>query len=165
MKANTLQNRIDANLTTKGGAIAKKYANVEKVLLGERYHGAGYSGSGRCISKTNGDHFAVIEGLAAVLFDVQGYADNHKAAAIEKKIKDCKLATQVTRCDSIACVAKFDGAALISNETFEDIRVNIMYAAGMLYIVLVRNVMYGDVVRIVLHPDGSAEYVLDQIPF
>ena len=103
--------------------------------------------------------------MAAVLFDVQSYADNHKAAAIEKKIKECKLAHKVTRCDSIVCAAKFDGAALISDETFEDIRVNVMYAAGMLYIVLVRNVMYGDVVRIVLHPDGSAEYVLDQIPF
>ena len=99
------------------------------------------------------------------LFNAQGYADNHKAAAIGKVIEGCKLATQVTRCDSIACVAKFDGAALISNETFEDIRINVMFAAGMLYIVLVRNVMYGDVVRIVLHPDGSAEYTLDQIPF
>ncbi|MBQ2098401.1 MAG: hypothetical protein II480_09495, partial [Bacteroidales bacterium] len=69
MKANTLQNRIDANLTTKGGAIAKKYANVEKVLLGERYHGAGYSGSGRYTSKTNGDHFAVIEGLCKIGVD------------------------------------------------------------------------------------------------
>ena len=69
MKASTLQNRIDANLTTKGGAIAKKYANVEKVLLGERYHGAGYSGSGRYTSKTNGDHFAVIEGLCKIGVD------------------------------------------------------------------------------------------------
>ena len=69
MKANTLQNRIDANLTTKGGAIAKKYANVEKVLLGERYHGAGYSGRGRYTSKTNGDHFAVIEGLCKIGID------------------------------------------------------------------------------------------------
>ena len=69
MKANTLQNRIDANLTTKGGAIAKKYANVEKVLLGERYHGAGYSGRGRYTSKTNGDHFAVIEGLCKIGVD------------------------------------------------------------------------------------------------
>ena len=69
MKASTLQNRIDANLTTKGGAIAKKYANVEKVLLGERYHGAGYSGRGRYTSKTNGDHFAVIEGLRKIGVD------------------------------------------------------------------------------------------------
>lgn len=69
MKANTLQNRIDSNLTTKGGAIAKKYANVEKVLLGERYHGAGYSGRGRYTSKTNGDHFAVIEGLCKIGVD------------------------------------------------------------------------------------------------
>ena len=69
MKASTLQNRIDSNLRTKGGAIAKKYANVEKVLLGERYHGAGYSGSGRYTSKTNGDHFAVIEGLCKIGVD------------------------------------------------------------------------------------------------
>ncbi len=69
MKANTLQNRIDSNLRTKGGAIAKKYANVEKVLLGERYHGAGYSGSGRYTSKANGDHFAVIEGLRKIGVD------------------------------------------------------------------------------------------------
>ena len=109
--------------------------------------------------------FKITLRLAAVLFNVQGQADNRKAAAIEKKIKECKLATAVTRRDSVACVAKFDGAALISNETFEDIRVNVMYAVGMLYIILVRNVMYGDAVRIVLHPDGSAEYVLDQIPF
>ena len=109
--------------------------------------------------------FKITSKLAAALFNVQGYADNYKATAIEKVIVGCKLATQVTRHDSIACVAKFDGAALISNETFEDIRVNVMFAVGMLYIVLVRNVMYGDVVRIVLHPDGSAEYVLDQIPF
>ena len=69
MKASTLQNRINANLTTKGGAIAKKYANVGKVLLGERYHGAGYSGSGRYATKTNGDHFAVIEGLRKIGID------------------------------------------------------------------------------------------------
>lgn len=69
MKASTLQNRIDSNLRTKGGAIAKKYANVEKVLLGERYHGAGYSGRGRYTSKTNGDHFAVIEGLCKIGVD------------------------------------------------------------------------------------------------
>ena len=69
MKASTLQNRIDSNLRTKGGAIAKKYANVEKVLLGERYHGAGYSGRGRYTSKANGDHFAVIEGLRKIGVD------------------------------------------------------------------------------------------------
>lgn len=69
MKASTLQNRIDSNLRTKGGAIAAKYANVEKVLLGERYHGAGYSGRGRYTSKTNGDHFAVIEGLCKIGVD------------------------------------------------------------------------------------------------
>lgn len=109
--------------------------------------------------------FKITSRLAVALSNAQVYADNHKAAAIERAIKDCNLATQVTRCDSIVCVAKFDGAALISNETFEDIRTNVMFAAGMLYIVLVRNVMYGDVVIIVLHPDGSAEYTLDQIPF
>ena len=103
--------------------------------------------------------------LAAALFNVHGYADNHKAAVIENKIKQCKLATRVTRHDSIVCAAKFDGAALISNETFEDIRTKVMYAGGMLYIILEKSVMYGDVVRIVLHPDGSAEYTLDQIPF
>lgn len=108
--------------------------------------------------------FKITSRLAATLFNVQDDTDSHKAAAIEKKIKECKLAHKVTRRDSIACVAKFDGA-LISNETFEDIRANVMYAAGMLYIILVRNVMYGDTVRIVLHPDGSAEYTLDQIPF
>lgn len=69
MKASTLQNRIDSNLRTKGGAIAKKYANVEKVLLGERYHGAGYSGRGRYTSKANGDHFAVIEALRTIGVD------------------------------------------------------------------------------------------------
>jgi hypothetical protein len=63
MKANTLQNRIDSNLRTKSGAIAVKYRNVEKVLLGERYHGTCYSGRGRYTSKTNGDHFGVLEGL------------------------------------------------------------------------------------------------------
>lgn len=109
--------------------------------------------------------FKITSRLAVALSNTQGYADNHKATAIEKVIVGCNLATQATRRDSIACVAKFDGAALISNETFEDIRINVMFAAGMLYIVLVRNVMYGDVVRIVLHPDGSAEYTLDQIPF
>lgn len=105
--------------------------------------------------------FKITSRLAAELFNVQSYADNHKTAAIEKKIKECKLATQVTRRDDIPYI----DAVLISNETFEDIRVNVMFAAGMLYIVLVRNVMYGDVVRIVLHPDGSAEYTLTQIPF
>lgn len=109
--------------------------------------------------------FKITSRLAVALSNAQGYADNHKAEAIERVIVGCKLATQATRRDSIACVAKFDGAALISNETFENIRINVMFAAGMLYIVLVRNVMYGDVVRIVLYPDGSAEYVLDQIPF
>lgn len=69
MKASTLQNRIDSNLRTKGGAIAVKYQNVEKVLMGNRYHGAGYSGHGRYISKANGDHFAVIEGLRKIGVD------------------------------------------------------------------------------------------------
>lgn len=69
MKASTLQKRIDSNLRTKGGAIAVRYANVEKVLLGERYHGAGYSGRGRYTSKANGDHFAVIEGLRKIGVD------------------------------------------------------------------------------------------------
>ena len=109
--------------------------------------------------------FKITSRLAVALSNAQGYADNYKAEKIKKVIEDSKLATQATRLDSIACVAKFDGAALISNETFEDIRVNVMFAAGMLYIVLVRNVMYGDVVRIVLYPDGSAEYTLAQIPF
>lgn len=109
--------------------------------------------------------FKITSRLAVALFNAQGYANNHKAAAIEKVLEGCKIATKVTRHDSIACVAKFDGAALISDETFEDIRINVMYASGMLYITLVRNVMYGDVVRIVLHPDGSAEYTLDEIPF
>ena len=108
--------------------------------------------------------FKITSRLAAVLSNVQGYSDNYKAAAIKKAIEDCKLATQVTRHDCIEGVAKFDGAALI-NETFEDIRTKVMYAGGMLYIILEKSVMYGDVVRIVLHPDGSAEYVLDQIPF
>lgn len=103
--------------------------------------------------------------MAVALSNAQGYADNHKAAAIERVIEGCKLATQVTRCDSIACVAKFDGAALISDETFEDIRINVMFAAGMLYITLVRNVMYGDVVKIAINNEGKAEYSLNQIPF
>ena len=100
------------------------------------------------------------------LFNVQGYADNYKAAAIEKVIVGCKLATQVTRHDCVEDVA-IEGATLISDETFEDIRINVMYAyaSGKLYITLVRNVMYGDVVKIVLRPDGIAEYALTQIPF
>lgn len=69
MKASTLQNRIDSNLRTKSGEIAVKYQNVEKVLMGNRYHGAGYSGRGRYTSKTNGDHFAVIEGLCKIGVD------------------------------------------------------------------------------------------------
>lgn len=69
MKASTLQNRIDSNLRTKGGAIAVKYQNVEKVLMGNRYHGAGYSGRGRYTSKANGDHFSVIEGLCKIGVD------------------------------------------------------------------------------------------------
>ena len=110
--------------------------------------------------------FKITSRLAAELFNVQGYADNYKAAAIEKKIKECKLATQVTRHDCVEDVA-IEGATLISNETFEDIRINVMYAyaSGKLYITLVRNVMYGDVVKIVLRPDGIAEYALTQIPF
>ncbi len=69
MKASTLQNRIDTNLRTKGGEIAKKYANVERVLLGDRYHGTGYSGSGRYVSCKNGDYFSVIDGLRKIGVD------------------------------------------------------------------------------------------------
>lgn len=105
--------------------------------------------------------FKITSRLAAELFNVQGYADNHKAAAIEKKIKECKLATQVTRRDDIPYI----DAVLISNETFEDIRVHVMYAGVMLYITLVRNVMYGDVVKIAINNEGKAEYSLNQIPF
>lgn len=104
--------------------------------------------------------------MAVALSNAQGYADNYKAAAIERIIKECKLAAQVTRYDCIEDVA-IEGAVLISDETFEDIRINVMYAhaSGKLYITLVRNVMYGDVVKIVLRPDGIAEYALTQIPF
>lgn len=106
----------------------------------------------------------IISLLAAQLYNVRNYGiTDDKAAAIERKIKECKLATQVTRRDNIDYIK--DDALIILSGTFKDIRINVMYAGGMLYITLVRNVMYGDVVRIVLHPDGSAEYVLDQIPF
>lgn len=110
--------------------------------------------------------FKITSRLAVALSNAQGYADNHKAVAIERTIKDCKLATQVTRHDCVEDAA-IEGAALISNETFEDIRINVIYAyaSGKLYITLVRNVMYGDVVKIVLRPDGIAEYALTQIPF
>lgn len=110
--------------------------------------------------------FKITSKLAVALFNAQGYADNYKAAAIEKVIEGCKLAAQVTRHDCVEGVA-IEGATLISDETFEDIRINVMYAykSGKLYITLVRNVMYGDVVKIVLCPDGSAEYALTQIPF
>lgn len=108
----------------------------------------------------------IISRLAAELFNIRNYVSNdQKAEAIEKKIKECFLAIQVTRCDNIANFDYIKDAMLILNGTFEDIRINVMYAGGMLYITLVRNVMYGDVVRIVLHPDGSAEYTLDQLPF
>lgn len=109
-------------------------------------------------------NFKITSRLAVALSNAQGYADNHKAVAIERIIKGCKLATQVTRHDCVENVA-IEGAALISDETFEDIRINAMYASGKLYITLVRNVMYGDVVKIVLRPDGIAEYALTQIPF
>lgn len=106
----------------------------------------------------------IISLLAAQLYNVRNYViTDDKAAAIERKIKECKLATQVTRRDNIDYIK--DDALIILSGTFEDIRINVMYAGGMLYITLVRNVMYGDVVRIVLHPDGSAEYTLDQLPF
>ena len=69
MKAQTLAARIAAKLTTKGGAIAKKYADVEKVLLGGRVHGKHYSGSGRFTSVANGTHYTTIEGLKAIGVD------------------------------------------------------------------------------------------------
>lgn len=106
----------------------------------------------------------IISLLAAQLYDVRNYViTDDKAAAIERRIKECELATQITRRDNIDYIK--DDAMLILSGTFEDIRINVMYASGMLYITLVRNVMYGDVVRIVLYPDGSAEYTLDEIPF
>lgn len=69
MKANTLADRITAKLTTKDGKIAKKYADVEKVLLGGRVHGKHYSGSGRYTSVANGTHYTTIEGLRLVGVD------------------------------------------------------------------------------------------------
>lgn len=71
MKANTLADRITAKLTTKGGKIAKKYADVEKVLLGGRVHGKHYSGSGRYTSVANGTHYTTIEGLRLIGVDFQ----------------------------------------------------------------------------------------------
>lgn len=71
MKANTLADRITAKLTTKGGEIAKKYADVEKVLLGGRVHGKHYSGSGRYTSVANGTHYTTIEGLRLIGVDFQ----------------------------------------------------------------------------------------------
>lgn len=107
--------------------------------------------------------FKITSRLAAQLYNIQNYVrDDERVAAIEKKIKECCLATQVTRCNNIDCVKD---AVLVDDCTFNDIRINVMYAGGKLYINLVRNVMYGDVVRIVLRPDGSAQYTLDQIPF
>lgn len=71
MKANTLADRITVKLTTKGGKIAKKYADVEKVLLGGRVHGKHYSGSGRYTSVANGTHYTTIEGLRLIGVDFQ----------------------------------------------------------------------------------------------
>ena len=69
MKANTLADRITAKLTTKDGEIAKKYADVEKVLMGYRYHGRSYSGSGRYVHTTDGKHYSTIEGLRLIGVD------------------------------------------------------------------------------------------------
>lgn len=69
MKASTLKDRINKYLTTAKGAIAKKFQNVEKVLLGERHHGKHYSGSGHFISVANGTHFSTIEGLRLIGVD------------------------------------------------------------------------------------------------
>ena len=69
MKASTLQNRIDSNLRTKGGAIAVKYQDVEKVLMGYRYHGRSYSGSGRYVHTADGKHYSTIEGLKLIGVD------------------------------------------------------------------------------------------------
>lgn len=69
MKAQTLTDRIQANLTTAKGAIAKKYADVEKVLLGARHHGKTYSGHGRFTSIANGTHYSTIEGLRLIGVD------------------------------------------------------------------------------------------------
>ncbi len=82
MKANTLADRITAKLTTKGGKIAKKYADVEKVLLGNRVHGKNYSGLGRFCSITNGTYFATIEGLEAIGVDYQTGNDAPRGGAI-----------------------------------------------------------------------------------
>lgn len=71
MKANTLADRITAKLKTKGGKIAQKYADVEKVLLGGRVHGKHYSGSGRYTSVANGTHYTTIEGLRLIGVDFQ----------------------------------------------------------------------------------------------
>ena len=71
MKANTLADCIKAKLTTKGGKIAKKYADVEKVLLGGRVHGKHYSGSGKYTSVANGTHYTTIEGLRLIGVDFQ----------------------------------------------------------------------------------------------
>lgn len=71
MKAQTLAARIAAKLTTKGGAIAKKFQDVEKVLLGGRHYGKFYSGRGRYTSVANGTHYTTIEGLRLIGVDFQ----------------------------------------------------------------------------------------------
>lgn len=82
MKASTLTDRINKHLTTAKGAIAKKFQDVEKVLLGNRVHGKKYSGRGRFTSITNGTYFATIEGLKSIGVDYQAGNDAPRGGAI-----------------------------------------------------------------------------------
>lgn len=61
MKATTLQKRIEKNLYTKSGKLAKKYSELEFSLVKGKYYGGYYSGKGRFSRATLAEHYAIKE--------------------------------------------------------------------------------------------------------
>lgn len=65
MKAATLRKRIDARLTTKDGALKKRYEHIWAFILhaGTRYHGKTWRRSGRHVTLEDSRHRALREAL------------------------------------------------------------------------------------------------------
>ncbi len=63
MKASTLENRINKNLTTKSGSLRKDCESIIELFENGNIHPFGYSGSGRCVTKAGSFNYTALDAM------------------------------------------------------------------------------------------------------
>lgn len=84
------------------------------------------------------------------------------SVAIETALKMAKMAVTVRRHNYIKVA---ENKILICSDRHDNVKIYAHYAAGDLTLRFIEQRSLGYDALIVLHPDGGAEYTLDQIPF